>query len=136
MIKDVYLIIMQYNKINFKQRRLHSSNFYSFGKSSCRVAATPRTLGSSSFPFYHNQVPFCSNSTKPIIETVKIHFRTFKSSKHRWIFKKKLQVRFNKFSKKKLKMFRNYRGNKIRYFCINENKIKASFINKLLGTFK
>ncbi len=127
---------MQLKKINFNKRRLHCSNFYSFGKSSCRVAVTSRSLGSFSSLHLNNQVSFCSNSTKPIIETVKIHFRTFKSSKHRWIFKKKLQVRFNKFSKKKLKMFRNYRGNKIRYFCINENKIKASFINKLLGTFK
>ena len=127
---------MQLKKINFNKRRLHCSNFYSFGKSSCRVAVTSRSLGSLSSLHLNNQVSFCSNSTKPIIETVKIHFRTFKSSKHRWIFKKKLQVRFKKFSKKKLKMFRNYRGNKIRYFCINENKIKASFINKFLGTFK
>ena len=68
---------MQYNKINFKQRRLHSNNFYSFGKSSCRVVATPRTLGSLSYPFYQNQVPFCSSSTKALKGTTKVHFRYY-----------------------------------------------------------
>ena len=117
MIKDVYLIIMQYNKINFKQRRLHSSNFYSFGKSSCRVAATPRNLGSPSFPFYHNQVPFCSSSTKALKETIKIHFRSFMNRKSCFNFKQKLKRKFNNFSDKKLTIRTNIRGTKIQYYC-------------------
>lgn len=117
MIKDVYLIIMQNNKINFKQRRLHSNNFYSFGKSSCRVAVTPRTLGSPSFPFYHNQVHFCSSSTKALKETIKIHFRSFMNRKSCFNFKQKLKRKFNNFSDKKLTIRTNIRGTKIQYYC-------------------
>jgi len=36
-------------KNNLKQRRLFSNNNVSFGKSSCRVAVTPRSLGSFLF---------------------------------------------------------------------------------------
>ena len=116
MIKDVYLIIMQYNKINFKQRRLHSSNFYSFGKSSCRVAATPRTLGSLSYHFYQNQVPFCSSSTKALKGTTKVHFRNFMNRKSCFNFKQKLKRKFNNFSDKKLTIRTNVRGTKIQYY--------------------
>ncbi len=109
---------MQFNKINFKQRRLHSSNFYSFGKSSCRVAATPRNLGSSSFPFIsHNQASFCSSSTKALKETIKIHFRSFMNRKSCFNFKQKLKRKFNNFSEKKLTIRTNIRGTKIQYFC-------------------
>ena len=111
------MMYMQFNKINFKQRRLCASNFYSFSKSSCRVAATPRTLGSPSFPFYHNQVPFCGSSSKALKGTIKIHFRTFVNRRSCFNFKQKLKSKFNNFSDKKLRIRTNIRGNKIQYFC-------------------
>ena len=107
---------MQINKNNFKQRRLRSNNFYSFGKSSCRVAVTPRTLGSPSYPFYHNQVPFCSSSTKALKETTKIHFRSFMNRKSCFNFKQRLKRKFNDLSNKKLTILTNIRGTKIQYF--------------------
>ena len=56
---------MQFNfNIKHKQRRLRSNNFSSFGKSSCRVAVTPRTLGSFPFPFINIQGSFSNCSTK------------------------------------------------------------------------
>ena len=115
--------VMTFN-INIKQRRLHSNNFYSFGKSSCRVAVTPRTLGSPIYSFFHNQVGFSSSSTKALKETVKIHFRTFSSPKSCWNFRQKLKKKFNKFSNKKLKIYKNFKGNKIRYFCVEKEKIE------------
>ena len=108
---------MHLNKFNFNKRRLHSSNFYSFGKSSCRVAATPRTLGSPIYPFFHNQVDFSSSSTKALKETIKIHFRSFMNRKSCFNFKQKLKRKFNNFSDKKLTIRTNIRGTKIQYFC-------------------
>jgi len=51
-------------KNNLKQRRLFSNNNVSFGKSSCRVTVTSRTLGIFHFPFFHNQGSFNNCSTK------------------------------------------------------------------------
>ena len=116
---------MHFNKFNFNKRRLRASNFYSFGKSSCRAAVTPRALGSLSYPFYQNQVAFSSDSTKALKATIKIHFRTFNCARSCWKFRKKLKKKFKSFSDKKLKIFRNIRGNKIRYFCIEKNKIEG-----------
>ena len=107
---------MHLNKFNFNKRRLRASNFYSFSKSSCRVAATPRTLGFPSFPFYHNQVPFCSSSSKALKETIKIHFRTFMNRRACFNFKQKLKSKFNNFSDKKLTIRTNVRGTKIQYY--------------------
>ena len=107
---------MQINKNNFKQRRLHSSNFYSFGKSSCRVAVTPRTLGSLHFPFLHNQGSVSSSSTKALKETTKIHFRSFMNRKSCFNFKQRLKRKFNNFSDKKLTIRTNIRGTKIQYY--------------------
>ena len=108
---------MHLNKFNFNKRRLHSSNFYSFGKSSCRVAATPNTLGSPIYPFFHNQVGFSSSSTKALKETIKIHFRSFMNRKSCFNFKQKLKRKFNNFSDKKLTIRTNIRGTKIQYYC-------------------
>ena len=109
---------MHLNKFNFNKRRLRASNFYSFGKSSCRVAATPRNLGSSSFPFIsHNQASFCSGSTKALKGTIKIHFRTFMNRKSCFNFKHRLKEKFNNLSEKKLTIRTNIRGTKIQYFC-------------------
>lgn len=47
-----------------KQRRSSSNNIYGLGKSSCRVAVTPRTLGSFLFPFINIQGSFSNCSTK------------------------------------------------------------------------
>ncbi len=108
---------MHFNFNKHKQRRLHSSNFYSFGKSSCRVAVTPRTLGSLSYPFYQNQVAFSSGSTKALKETTKIHFRSFMNRKSCFNFKQRLKRKFNNFSDKKLTIRTNIRGTKIQYYC-------------------
>ena len=108
---------MHLNKFNFNKRRLRASNFYSFGKSSCRVAATPRNLGSPFFPFYHNQVSSCSSSTKALKEKIKIHFRSFMNRKSCFKFKQKLKRKFNNFSDKKLTIRTNIRGTKIQYYC-------------------
>jgi len=110
-----YLSSMQINN-KHKQRRLSSHNFSSFGKSSCRVAVTPRSLGSPFIPFYHNQVSFCSNSSKAR-KSIKIHFRSFSSRKSCFLFKKKLKEKFYNFSNKKLKIRTNIRGTKIQYYC-------------------
>ena len=107
---------MQLNKNKLKQRRLRSNNFYSFGKSSCRVAVTPRTLGSLSYPFYQNQVPFCSGSTKALKGITKIHFRNFMNRKSCFNFKQRLKRKFNNFSDKKLTIRTNIRGTKIQYY--------------------
>tara|TARA_A100000164_G_C21432659_1_gene551797 strand:- start:225 stop:569 length:345 start_codon:yes stop_codon:yes gene_type:complete len=109
---------MQFNKFNFnktKQRRLSSHNFSSFGKSSCRVAVTPRTLGSPSYPFFHNQVSFSSFSTKAKKGT-KIHFRSFFNRRACFDFKKNLKKKFFQLSDKKLTIRTNIRGTKIQYF--------------------
>ena len=111
-------MIMRFNfKNKLNNRRFTSNNVISFSKSSCRVAATPRTLGSPSFPFYHNQVPFCSSSTKALKETIKIHFRSFMNRKSCFNFKQKLKRKFNNFSDKKLTIRTNIRGTKIQYYC-------------------
>ena len=107
---------MQFNFNKHKQRRLHSSNFYSFGKSSCRVAVTPRTLGSLHFPFLHNQGSFSSCSTKAKNALTKIHFRSFRSRRSCWDFKQELKAKFNSLSNKKLTIRTNIRGTKIQYF--------------------
>ena len=115
--RNKILLFMHFNFNNkYKQRRLHSSNFYSFGKSSCRVAATPRTLGSLHFPFLHNQGFFNSCNTKAKNKVTKIHLRSFTSRKSCWVFKQILKRRFNKFSNKKLTNRTNIRGTKIQYF--------------------
>ena len=103
-------------KINNNKRRFTSNNIISFSKSSCRVAATPRTLGSPSFPFLHNQ-ELNSCNTKAKNKIIKVHLRSFTSRKSCWVFKQILKRRFNKFSNKKLTIRTNIRGTKIQYFC-------------------
>ena len=108
-------------RFNFKNkhnnRRSTSNNVISFSKSSCRVAATPRTLGSLHFPFFHNQGSLKSCNTKAKQKVKKVHLRSFISRKSCWIFKKRLKERFNNFSNKKLTIRTNIRGTKIQYFC-------------------
>ena len=48
----------------YKQRRLRSNNFSSFGRRNCRVAETPNTLGSFLFSFSKIQGAFNSSFTK------------------------------------------------------------------------
>ena len=105
---------MQIKINNNKQRRHTSNNKTSFGKSSCRVAVTPRTLGSLHYPFFHNQVSLNNYSTKA--KKTKIHFRSFTNRKSCWKFKNILRNKFNKFSAKKLTIRTNIRGTKIQYF--------------------
>ena len=111
-------MIMRFNfKNKLNNRRSTSNNVISFSKSSCRVAATPRTLGSLHFPFFHNQGSFNSCNTKAKNKITKIHLRSFTSRKSCWVFKQILKKRFNKFSNKKLTIRTNIRGTKIQYFC-------------------
>ena len=110
-----YIPKLMTNKLN--NRRSTSNNVISFSKSSCRVAATPRTLGSLHFPFFHNQGSFNSCNTKAKNKVTKIHLRSFTSRKSCWVFKQILKRRFNKFSNKKLTIRTNIRGTKIQYFC-------------------
>ena len=112
-----YISKTMINKLNIKQRRHTSNNIISFGRSSCRVTATPRTLGSLHFPFLHNQGSFISCNTKAKNKVTKIHLRSFTSRKSCWVFKQILKRRFNKFSNKKLTIRTNIRGTKIQYFC-------------------
>ena len=110
-------MIMRFNfKNKLNNRRSTSNNVISFSKSSCRVAATPRTLGSLHFPFFHNQGSFNSCNTKAKNKVTKIHLRSFTSRKSCWVFKQILKRRFNKFSNKKLTIRTNIRGTKIQYF--------------------
>ena len=106
---------MNFNLNKTKQRRLSSHNFSSFGKSSCRVAVTPRTLGSPSYSFCHNQASFSSSSTKAKKGT-KIHFRSFFNRRACFEFKKNLKKKFFQLSDKKLTIRTNIRGTKIQYF--------------------
>jgi len=111
-------MIMRFNfKNKLNNRRSTSNNVISFSKSSCRVAATPRTLGSLHFPFFHNQGSFNSCNTKAKIKVTKIHLRSFTSRKSCWVFKQILKRKFYKFSNKKLTIRTNIRGTKIQYFC-------------------
>ena len=111
-------MIMRFNfKNKLNNRRSTSNNVISFSKSSCRVAATPRTLGSLHFPFFHNQGSFNSCNTKAKNKITKIHLRSFTNRKSCWVFKQILKRRFNKFSNKKLTIRTNIRGTKIQYFC-------------------
>ena len=104
------------NKLNIKQRRHTSNNIISFGRSSCRVTVTPRTLGSLHYPFFNNQGSFNNCSTKTKNKITKIHFRSFANRKSCWKFKNILRFKFNKFSNKKLTIRTNIRGTKIQYF--------------------
>ena len=111
-------MIMRFNfKNKLNNRRSTSNKVISFSKSSCRVTATPRTLGSLHFPFFHNQGSFNSCNTKAKNKVTKIHLRSFTSRKSCWVFKQILKRRFNKFSNKKLTIRTNIRGTKIQYFC-------------------
>ena len=111
-------MIMRFNfKNKLNNRRSTSNNVISFSKSSCRVAATPRTLGSLHFPFFHNQGSFNSCNTKAKNKVTKIHLRSFTSRKSCWVFKQILKRKFHKFSNKKLTIRTNIRGTKIQYFC-------------------
>ena len=111
-------MIMRFNfKNKLNNRRSTSNNVISFSKSSCRVAATPRTLGSFHFPFFHNQGSFNSCNTKAKNKVTKIHLRSFTSRKSCWVFKEILKRKFHKFSNKKLTIRTNIRGTKIQYFC-------------------
>jgi hypothetical protein len=111
-------MIMRFNfKNKLNNRRSTSNNVISFSKSSCRVAATPRTLGSLHFPFFHNQESFNSCNTKAKNKVTKIHLRSFTSRKSCWVFKQILKRRFNRLSNKKLTIRTNIRGTKIQYFC-------------------
>ena len=108
-------MIMRFNfKNKLNNRRSTSNNIVSFGKSSCRVTATPRTFGSLHYPFIHNQGSFNNCSTKAKI--TKIHFRSFTNRKSCWKFKNILRFKFSKFSEKKLTIRTNVRGTKIQYF--------------------
>jgi hypothetical protein len=108
---------MQFNfNIKHKQRRLRSNNFSSFGKSSCRVAVTPRTLGSFLFPFINIQGSFSNCSTKAKNALTKIHFRSFTSRRSCWNFKQELKEKFHSLTNKKLTIRTNGRGTKIQYF--------------------
>jgi len=108
---------MRFNFNNkYKQRRSRSNNIYGLGKSSCRVAVTPRTSGSLHIPFYHNQKSFSSCSTKAKNALTKIHFRSFTSRRSCWNFKQELKAKFNSLSDKKLTIRTNIRGTKIQYF--------------------
>ena len=100
------------NKLN--NRRSTSNNIISFGKSSCRVTVTPRTLGSLHYPFLNNQESFNNCSTKA--KNKKIHFRSFTNRKSCWKFKNVLRHKFNQLSDKKLTIRTNIRGTKIQYF--------------------
>ena len=102
------------NKLN--NRRSTLNNVISFSKSSYRVTATPCTLGSIHFPFFHNQGSHSCN-TKAKNKITKIHLRSFTSRKSCWVFKQILKRRFHKFSNKKLTIRTNIRGTKIQYFC-------------------
>ena len=109
-------MIMRFNfKNKLNNRRSTSNNVISFSKSSCRVAATPRTLESPSFPFFHNQ-GFNSCNTKAKNKVIKVHLRSFTSRKSCWVFKQILKRRFNRLSNKKLTIRTNIRGTKIQYF--------------------
>ena len=111
-------MIMRFNfKNKLNNRRSTSNNVISFSKSSCRVAATPRTLGSLHFPFFHNQGSFNSCNTKAKNKVTKIHLRSFTNRKSCWVFKEILKRKFHKFSNKKLTIRTNIRGTKIQYFC-------------------
>ena len=115
--RNMYMIMRFNFKNKLNNRRSTSNNVISFSKSSCRVAATPRTLGSLHFPFFHNQGSFNSCNTKAKNKVTKIHLRSFTSRKSCWVFKQILKRRFNKFSNKKLTIRTNIRGTKIQYFC-------------------
>ena len=109
---------MQFNFNNkHKQRRSRSNNIYGLGKSSCRVAVTPRTLGSLPIPFIHNQGSFSNYTTKAKNALTKVHFRSFTSRRACWDFKQELKAKFNILSNKKLTLRTNIRGTKIQYFC-------------------
>tara|TARA_B100000886_G_C20132162_1_gene370372 strand:- start:221 stop:562 length:342 start_codon:yes stop_codon:yes gene_type:complete len=109
---------MQLNfKYKLNNRRSTSNNVISLSKSSYRVPATPRTLGSLHFHFFHNQGSFNSCNTKAKNKVAKIHLRSFTSRKSCWVFKQILKKRFNKLSDKKLTIRTNIRGTKIQYFC-------------------
>ena len=116
-IGSMYMIMRFNFKNKLNNRRSTSNNVISFSKSSCRVAATPRTLGSLHFPFFHNQGSFNSCNTKAKNKVTKIHLRSFTSRKSCWVFKEILKRKFNKFSNKKLTIRTNIRGTKIQYFC-------------------
>ena len=116
-LRSMYMIMRFNFKNKLNNRRSTSNNVISFSKSSCRVAATPRTLGSLHFPFFHNQGSFNSCNTKAKNKVTKIHLRSFTSRKSCWVFKQILKRRFNKFSNKKLTIRTNIRGTKIQYFC-------------------
>ena len=114
---SMYMTMRLYLKNKLNNRRSSSNNVISFSKSSCRVAATPRTLGSLHFPFFHNQGSFNSCNTKAKNKVTKIHLRSFTSRKSCWVFKEILKRKFHKFSNKKLTIRTNIRGTKIQYFC-------------------
>ena len=115
--RNMYMIMRFNFKNKLNNRRSTSNNVISFSKSSCRVAATPRTLGSLHFPFFHNQGSFNSCNTKAKNKVTKIHLRSFTSRKSCWVFKEILKRKFHKFSNKKLTIRTNIRGTKIQYFC-------------------
>ena len=114
---SIYMIMRFNFKNKLNNRRSTSNNVISFSKSSCRVAATPRTLGSLHFPFFHNQESFNSCNTKAKNKVTKIHLRSFTNRKSCWVFKQILKRRFNRLSNKKLTIRTNIRGTKIQYFC-------------------
>lgn len=109
-------MIMRFNfKNKLNNRRPTSNNFGSFGKSSCRVAVTSRSLGSPHFPL-SNQGSFYNCNTKAKKVITKIHFRSFTNRKTCWNFKQQLKKRFNRISNKILTIRTNIRGTKIQYF--------------------
>lgn len=112
---------MQINN-KHKQRRFNSNNIISFGKSSCRVVATPDALRSLHIPFSNNQGYLYSCKTKTKDNLIKIHFRSFRSWRLCLKFKKNLKKRFNRFSNNKLFLYPNMAHTKIRYFYIKKKK--------------
>ena len=77
------------NKLN--NRRFNSNNIISFGKSSCKIAATPSALRSLHIPFSDNQGYLNSCNTKAKDNLIKIHFRSFRSWRTCLKFKKKFK---------------------------------------------
>ena len=117
---------MQFNFRNkHNNRRFNSNNIISFGKSSCKIAATPSALRSLHIPFSNNQGYLNSCNTKAKDNLIKIHFRSFRSWRTCLKFKKNLKRRFNRFSNNRLFLYPNIAHTKIRYFYIKRKKLRV-----------
>lgn len=115
-----YIHDLMIEKTNIQPRRLICKNFNSFGKVSCRTTVTSRACGSSLSPFLLNHTIHNSCTSKAIKKNIKIHFRSFRNRKSCFLFIKKLKNKFIRLSYKTLKIYKNMRGTKIRYFCVDK----------------